>query len=327
MAKEINDGDYDVVLVHPSQWTQAPAILQHLQIPAVYYCHEPLRRLYESDWVEFGGDQTFKHQIISKLDPLPGIVDGYVRRYDYQSARSATSIVTNSNFTAEEIERIYAKEARVAYHGVDTITFSPLDLPREYFVLSVGALLPHKGFDFLIRSLSKIPSTRRPPLVLVNNMGSQTERQRLQTMASQYSVELHFQEQIPVAELVNLYNRCAFVVYAPYREPFGLVPLEAMACATTVVAVREGGPAESIVDGETGLLVNRDENQFAEAVMNLLSDLTLRNKLGKQGLLHVQKHWTWENAVNRMEMILRHTAGFAIQQPSYPFHNNGRSDS
>jgi glycosyltransferase involved in cell wall biosynthesis len=324
-AEKINNGDYDVVLVHPSQWTQAPDLLRYLQLPSVYYCHEPLRRLYETDWIKKTVNQTTKQILISKLDPLPRIVDGYVRRIDFEAARSSTTIVTNSKFTAGEIKYVYGKEASVAYHGVDTEIFRPLGLKRENFVLSVGALLPHKGYDFVIRSLSRIPVNLRPPLIIVSNATSAVEHSRLQSLASEYEVVVDYYSQISVSDLVDLYNRCSLVIYMPYREPFGLVPLEAMACGTAVVAAREGGPGESVVDGQTGILVEHDEQKCAVVVMNLLLDGVLRERLGEQGINYVRTYWTWDKAVERMEKILYESIRSFASQPLYSFDHDEAS--
>jgi glycosyltransferase involved in cell wall biosynthesis len=103
--------------------------------------------------------------------------------------------------------------------------------------------------------------------------------------------------------LLGLYNRAKLVVYAPYLEPFGLVPLEAMACGTPVVGVREGGVRESIVDGVTGLLTDRDEREFAVAVHRLLASPETAAEMGQNGVRHVAGSWTLEHAAAR---LLRH---------------------
>ncbi len=101
--------------------------------------------------------------------------------------------------------------------------------------------------------------------------------------------------------LVELYNQAKVTVYAPMREPFGLVPLESMACGTPVVAVREGGMQETIIQEQTGLLVERDPAQFAKAVQYLLSNPDLAAEYGHNGQEHVLRNWTWDQAVTTLE--------------------------
>jgi glycosyltransferase involved in cell wall biosynthesis len=97
------------------------------------------------------------------------------------------------------------------------------------------------------------------------------------------------------------YNKARLCVYAPVKEPFGLVPLEAMACGTPVVGVREGGVSESVKHGETGLLAERDPQQFADAILTLLEDTDCRIRLGRQGRVYVQEQWQWEHSVSELE--------------------------
>jgi glycosyltransferase involved in cell wall biosynthesis len=83
---------------------------------------------------------------------------------------------------------------------------------------------------------------------------------------------------------VVAYNRAKATVCANVLEPFGLVPLESMACGTPVIAVREGGLRESVRDGETGYLVDRDETALGAAIDAVIGDDALRRCLGTQGV-------------------------------------------
>ena len=92
---------------------------------------------------------------------------------------------------------------------------------------------------------------------------------------------------LDVEKLKNYYNRARLCVYTPVAEPFGLVPLEAMACGTPVVGIREGGVPESIVHEQTGLLVERLHERFAAAVQSLLANPDLAETYGRNGREHV----------------------------------------
>ena len=101
-------------------------------------------------------------------------------------------------------------------------------------------------------------------------------------------------------ELVLLHNKAKLLVYAPYLEPFGLVPLEAMSCGTPIVAVKEGGVRESIIDNKTGILTERDEDDFANAIVRLLENVDGRNEMSKNAYRNVNKFWTLEHAGKRI---------------------------
>ncbi|MBN1678565.1 MAG: glycosyltransferase family 4 protein, partial [Candidatus Thermoplasmatota archaeon] len=159
---------------------------------------------------------------------------------------------------------------------------------------------PKKGFDFLIRSLALVAPAVRPRLVLVCNGVDPGWREYLEQLAASLGVLLEIRVLVGDEELVSFYNRAALVLFAPYLEPFGLVPLEAMACGTPVVAVREGGVKESVVDGETGILTERDERKFSEAASALLADKERCGAMGRRAIEVVRGFWTIEHAGQRL---------------------------
>jgi len=223
---------------------------------------------------------------------------------DAGSVAAAGALFANSVFSHESILRAYGRSARVVYLGVDAEVFRPLGSARERFVLSVGALHPAKGFDFLVAALGRLPEKRRPPLVVVADRGYGDYRQELETHAARHRVVLEVRTRVTEDELVGLYNRAAAVAYAPYLEPFGLVALEAMACGTPLVAVAEGGLRESVKHGETGVLVPREERAFAEAVAGVLADDALARRLSDGGRAAILERWTWESSSRRLEEAL-----------------------
>lgn len=88
---------------------------------------------------------------------------------------------------------------------------------------------------------------------------------------------------------------------APVREPFGLVPLEAMACSTPVVAIEVGGIQESVVHKQTGLLTDRNPERFSSATEYLLNNPSVGREYGHNGREHVLRHWNWVQATNQLE--------------------------
>jgi glycosyltransferase involved in cell wall biosynthesis len=221
---------------------------------------------------------------------------------------AATRVVTNSCFMRESLYRVYGIAPAVSYHGVDAERFRPLGLDRAEFVLSVGMLTPAKGFDFVIRSLGLIDSSWRPHLIIVSNFRLEEEARYLESLAGEFGVALEFRTMVSDEELVRLYNLALCTVYAPVLESFGLVPLESMACGTPVVGIREGGVRETVVDGITGLLADRDEGEFAQAVATLVDDSSLRERYGRQGREHVAERWTWDRSVASLERHLTRVA-------------------
>ena len=114
---------------------------------------------------------------------------------------------------------------------------------------------------------------------------------------------------LSLEEVVALYQRAGVVACAQIREPFGLVPLEAMACATPVVAVDEGGFRETIRDGETGLLVAREAGLLGATIATVLDDGELAARLGRAGRAEVEREWTWTRTAEGYDRLLAVLAG------------------
>lgn len=221
-----------------------------------------------------------------------------------RNIRQADLVITNSAFAREGLYRAYGVESRVAYLGVDIERFRPLGLERERFVLSVGAVHYFKGYRFLVAALGQLPDVIRPPLVIAANSVEPAERQVIAGLAERLGVDLTIRQVVDDAEMVSLYNRAAAFIYAPIMEPWGLAAVEAMACGAPVVAVREGGVRESVLDGQTGLLADRDEAAFASALAEVLARPSLARELGRNAASYARQRYTWDRTVDRLEQLL-----------------------
>ena len=208
--------------------------------------------------------------------------------------------LSNSYFSRENILRMYGVNSHVSYLGVDPEMFKPIDIHEKRFILSVGTFTPEKGHGFLVESLAMMDPEIRPKLIVVSNSSYPPWKTYLEKHAVELNVEMEILSLIDDEELTILYNQAELVVYSPYLEPFGLVPLESMACGTPVVAVKEGGVRETIIHKKTGLLIDRDEELFAEAVTKILSKDYKRYDMGKNAVETVENYWTNDHAGERL---------------------------
>jgi glycosyltransferase involved in cell wall biosynthesis len=202
--------------------------------------------------------------------------------------------------------RIFGRFPRVLYLGVDAEVFRRVCDREEGLVVSVGRVMPHKGYDFLIRSVAAIEP--KPRLVIACDAVDAWERKYLQELAGSLSVELEIRERISEDELVELYSRASVTALTAILEPFGLSALESMACETPVVAVREGGFRESVVHGETGLLTERTVGAFSASLEKLLKGPGLAEEMGRKGREHVKERWSWDASGRALESILTEVA-------------------
>ncbi|MCL4486513.1 MAG: glycosyltransferase family 4 protein [Chloroflexi bacterium] len=302
VARRIDSGGYDCALVHYDPIVQSPYVLRHLRTPSAFYCAEVNRGVYERTLLRPSHPAASMSGRLSAAwyAPADWTQFAVLKREDRVNLAHATRLLTNSYFTAESLYRAYGVRARVSYLGVDNDKFRPLNLERQNFVLSVGAVSRLKGYDFLIESLGRIAFADRPRLVIVGNTASTREVNFFKGLAADRGVQVEFRIDVSDDELLRLYNLARAFVYAPVLEPFGLVVLEAMACATPVVAVKEGGVRESVADGVTGLLAPRDFDLFAAALDRVLRDRTLAEAMGRAGRREIERAWTWEHAYGRL---------------------------
>lgn len=314
IAHGMTQGDYDVLFVHPCRFEKSPSIIRFVDLPVVYYCQEPPRKLHETlPYRPYDGLELNRRQLLNKIDPLPSLYYAYLDRTDRRNALAADVVLVNSHFTLESVQRIYNITARVSYLGTDVHRFRPMGMQPKGFVLSVGSLTRMKGFDFLVQAMGEMPADGRPPLVITSNFQNPQERMYLEQLADALEVDLRVMVNVTDEQLVELYNQAAVVAYTPHREPFGLVPLEAMACGTPVVAVREGGVMETVIHEKTGLLVERSPALFAQALQRLLADPALAQMYGRNGRTVVEQAWTWDKAAATVE---NHLLTAVKQSPS-----------
>src|SRR5438132_876024 len=280
IAADIESREFDLLFANSGGPFFMPYILRHVRsLPKVLYLQEPNRPLYEADpilpWIRTitgnSNGAVLKKWRTKVHDSLRFKMLNRHAQYEWLNANSCDELLVNSYFSRESLARAYGVNAKVCYLGIDTEKFRPLDLKRENFVVSVGALHPTKGVDLGIEAVARL-AVPRPALVWISNFGDEGYMAEMQQLAARRAVELSVKSMATDAELVDLLNRAAAFVYTPRLEPFGFAPLEAAACGTPVVAVAEGGVRETVRDGIDGFLVERDAQQISAALAKLLRE-------------------------------------------------------
>ena len=131
---------------------------------------------------------------------------------------------------------------------------------------------------------------------------SHSYRARLKRMASRTD-GIEFIESPSDDELFDLYDRCHSVLFTAPNEDWGIVPLEAMAFGKPVIAVNRGGPAESVIHGQTGLLVQPTAGAFAEAMRSLTEDEEQYGRMSASARSRAKK-FDWSRFVDRIDSYL-----------------------
>jgi phosphatidylinositol alpha-1,6-mannosyltransferase len=187
------------------------------------------------------------------------------------------------------------------------------DRYKDQVILSVGNLVARKGHDMVIRALPRLRLIVPEVTYLIVGQGSY--RTQLENLARSLGIRdcVIFAEWVSAEDLPDIYA-LSDVFVMPSREQleacdvegFGLVFLEASACAKPVVGGRSGGIPDAISDGVTGLLVNPYEPEdIANALARLLTDNSLAIRLGQQGRFRVIKHFAWARIADQVQGILQ----------------------
>jgi alpha-maltose-1-phosphate synthase len=228
------------------------------------------------------------------------------------SATSAAAVVAVSDGMRADIltvyPEIYPERIRVIRNGIDATEYAPdpqtwvLDRhgidPARPYVLFVGRITRQKGLPVLLRAAAGLV----PEAQLVICAGAADTPELLAEVTglvdglqASRSCVLWIAEMLPKPEIIQLLTHAAVFACPSVYEPLGIVNLEAMACATAVVASRTGGIPEVVADGETGLLVPPDEPEpLADALNALLRDPDRAAAMGQAGRRRAVAEFGWQ---------------------------------
>jgi glycosyltransferase involved in cell wall biosynthesis len=176
--------------------------------------------------------------------------------------------------------------------------------PKERIILNIGRLVPRKGVDNAIRALGRLARGHGVPAKLLVVGGNSDvpcpvltpEIGRLRDLAAAEGVadRVLFTGRRSREFLKLYYNAADIFVTTPWYEPFGITPLEAMACGTPVVGAEVGGIKYSVADGFTGCLVPpNDPDALAASLAKLYHDPDLRKQFGRNAIDRVHEQFTW----------------------------------
>ena len=252
---------------------------------------------------------------------LSNVFMRHLAKIEKDAARKATLIVTVSRYSAQKIVQLYdvdEKKIRIVPNGVDLQRFKPtngcenvrdkIGGNNKNLILFVGNLIPRKGLHFLIEAAKHIiKESKKTKFVVVgdgplkNNLISHSKEQGVLD-------KFVFLGDIPESMLPQLY-RCADVFVSPsIQEGQGITLLEAQATAKPVIAFNVSAISEVIKHNQTGLLVKPDSYELANAISCLLSNKSLREKMGRSGREFVSQNFSWDICAQKMFKVYSEAA-------------------
>ncbi len=244
--------DYDFFLCNDDM---TMSYLVH-NVPHLVYMHTPRRALYDMYYI-FLNDLPLRKQIPYRL------ILHIMRMLDQRFVKKHVhAIACNSHNTRNRIWKYYQKDARVIYPSLHLSSYS-CHPPEEYW-LSVGRVDKWKRIRLQVEAFSQMPDKQLRVAGPVYPV--------CRSIVNNAPLNIRFLGSVSEDYLCDLYARCRGFITTAIDEDFGITPIEAMASGKPVVATKEGGYLETVIDGYTGILVGPDADEICRAVEEIDTD-------------------------------------------------------
>jgi D-inositol-3-phosphate glycosyltransferase len=251
--------------------------------------------------------------------------------------QDADRIIAECEQDRADMEQLYAAESEridVVPCGFDSEEFWPVTSnareylglpPDEFVVLQLGRIVPRKGIDTVIEAIAALQSLHgiRARLLVVGgntpepDLDATPELGRLMALAHALGVGdfVQFTGQRPRADLRYYYSAANVFVTTPWYEPFGITPVEAMACSTPVIGTAVGGIKTTVLDGQTGYLVPpKNPEALAERLAWLHHHPQVAQRLGWAGMHRAYRQFTWRKVAAQVAQVYEHVCEQAYER-------------
>ena len=290
---------YDVI--HANFFMSAMAAMplarvSHTPLAVTFHALGKVRRMHQSENDRFSDHRfTIEEEIVRNADCIiaecPQDRQDLLELYDADPDRIR---MVPCGYDPDELAPVDKQQARENL-GWD---------PQAFYILQLGRMVPRKGIDNAIRALARLRKSHHVDarLCVVGgnlsdvNFGDIDEYERLTSIVAEEGIDqcVQFVGSQARQQLSRYYSASDVFVTTPWYEPFGITPLEAMACRRPVVGSDTGGIKYTIVDGKTGFLVPpKDPAAAAEKLAVLAHNPLLARKMGRAGAHRARRLFTW----------------------------------
>ena len=228
--EQLDLSEYDLVI--SSSHAVAKGVITGPDQMHICYCHSPIRYAWD-----------LQHQYLRQTGLTRGLkslsarlILHYIRIWDMRTASGVDLFIANSAYIARRIRKLYRRDAQVVHPPVDIAMFTAR-LDKEDFYFTASRLVPYKRVDLIVEAFAKMPQRR---LIVI---GDGPEMERIRKLAKPNVTLLGFQSNEVLRD--HLQRARAFVFAA--EEDFGILPVEAQACGTPVIAFGKGGALETVI--------------------------------------------------------------------------------
>ena len=241
--------NYDLII--SSSWAVAKGVKRHKGQVHISYCYTPIRYawdLYDEYTSQLKQPKKFVVQMTLK----------YIRNWDIKTLERVDYFIADSKFVQDRIKKTYNRDSLVIYPPVDVENYTLCE-EKEEFYLSASRLVPYKKTKLIVEAFNKMPHRK---LVVI---GDGEDFENIKAIAKNNTTLLGYQEK---KILIDYMQRAKAFVYAAV-EDFGIIPIEALACGTPVIALNNGATAETIAHKINGI---HFKNQNAEDIIYTINE-------------------------------------------------------
>ncbi len=225
--------DYNLII--SSSWAVAKGIKKDKNQLHISYCHTPIRYAWDL-YNEYTSNLKEPKRFLVKQTLK------YIREWDLKSSSRVDFFIANSKFVQNRIKKTYNRDSKVIYPPVDIHKFTLYE-KKEDFYLTASRLVPYKKTKLIVEAFNKMPNRK---LVVI---GDGEEFKAIEKIAESNITLLGYQKD---KVLIDYMQRAKAFIYSAI-EDFGIVPIEATACGTPVIALDKGGTKETIIDNLNGI--------------------------------------------------------------------------
>lgn len=229
-VEQFDLSNYDLII--SSSHAVAKGVLTGPAQVHICYCHSPMRYAWD-----------LQHQYLRETQLANGVKGflarlmlHYIRLWDYRTAAGVDLFIANSSYIAKRIRKVYRRDAVVVHPPVDIQAF-PIRLEKEDFYLTASRMVPYKRIDVIVEAFVQMPERR---LVVI---GDGPEMNKIRSLSSGNITILGYQDDFVLRDYLQ---RARGFVFAA-EEDFGILPVEAQACGTPVIAYSAGGALETVL--------------------------------------------------------------------------------
>ena len=245
-SETFNFDGYDVII--SSESGPAKNIITPVESVHICYCHSPMRYIWD-----------LNNQYLSSMSRIKKLcfifISYFARKTDFLSSNRVDFFISNSSFVKKRIMKFYKKESTVIFPPVDTQKFY-LSKKKDFFIF-MGELIEYKKPDIAIEAFNKL----KLPLYVIGD-GAMIKK-----LKKHANSNITFLGRLDDLNVTTYLSEANALIY-PGIEDFGIIPIEAMASGTPVIAFNAGGAKDYVENFKTGLLFNdQNSNSLVESVL------------------------------------------------------------